>query len=371
MRTVTAIEAATPTAKVDRILGELLGKDFDLLSEAGRDAAIEAIGEQETDDGAETTPADTPEVPEKNTLSAWTAARSLCATLQINAAIARLEKLEPLPNEGEELLSGTPPDDFATARRQVREQLVALRNEYSEDNDQDVLENIFHSLFGGDKPLFDQLRESGNYVPKRVNDREDEVHVIHYLAVRGLAAMLCSFGLDCKSPSTEPAGQSSIGANLTLTERALVCARDTGRRLTEELESMGITTDCATDTIPGVDFEAGEPEDPEVQAEPSKKGKSEAYTPRDKQGPTARELLVLIGRVEGAADGWLATLDKDGRLGAYLVRSEVDRLAAKAQRFKPKPPAEGKDWPLVARLTAHFVEEMDRVATGIGQLLET
>ncbi|WP_370402058.1 hypothetical protein [Sulfitobacter sp. JB4-11] len=368
MRIETAAEAANPKAKVDRIMSELLGQDFDLLSRTGRDAAIEAIGERQSDDGP-APEADTVEVPEKNSLSAWKAARSLCATLQINAALARLDKLEPLPDEGEVLTPGTDPDDFATARRQVREQLQALRDEYSQDNDAEVLENIYRSLFGGDKPLFDQLRESGNFVPKRVNDRKDEVHVIHYVAVRGLVAMLCSFNLGCKTPTKEPTGQSSVSESLTLTERAVVCARDTGRHLHEELGAMGITSDCAMDAVPGLDFEARAVE--EAEPEVPKVGKSKAYAEKDRPVPTVRELLVLIDRVEGASDAWIAALDKDGRRGAHLIRSEIDRLAAKAQRFKPKPPTKGKDWPPVARLTDHFVEELDRAAHGIGRLLES
>lgn len=371
MRTATDPEATNPKAKVDRILSELLGQDFDLLSEAGRDAAIEAIGEREIDNGGDTAPAETVEIPEKNTLSAWKAARSLCATLQLNAALARLDKLEPLSDEGEELFAGTVPDNFTTARRQVREQLVALRDEFAGDNDAEVLENIFRSLFGGDKPLFDQLRESGNFVPKRVNDREDEAQVIHYVAVRGLAGMLCGFSLDCKTPSTEPTGQSSVGADLNETERAVVCARDTGRHLTDELEKMGISEDCAADRIPGLEFETGEPEEPEGEAEPPKKGGPKAYRPKDTPPPTARDFLALIDRVDGAADDWLAALDKDGRRGAHLIRSEIDRLAAKAQRFKPKPPVEGKEWTLVARLADHFITELDRAARGVGKLADS
>lgn len=365
-RADTSLRAEDPKAKVDQILAELIGRNYDLLSETGRNAAIEAIGSRAP--GTDQKP--TPEVPDGDTRSAWEAARGLCAEVQIKAALAHLDKLEPLPDNESDLMEGETPTEYSTARRQVGEQLGALRDEYAGDNNREVLENIHRTLFGGERPLFDQLREAGNFVPAHVNDRKDERQVIHYTAIRAFTAQLCRFGLSCDTPTTEPEGQSNVGQSLDGTERALRCARETERRLSDELAELGMAENCTLGTIPGVEFSGGgEPEKP-TKAEDGKKDDVYSEPPTEPDAPCAREFFKLLRRVRSESGDWLENLDRDGKQGARLIRSEIDRIAAKAQSYRPKPPAKGKDEPLIARLVALFVGELERASTEIGRLLD-
>jgi hypothetical protein len=94
-RANTGSSSENPKAKADRIISGLIGGKYDLLSEQGRAKAIEAIehrGEPEGRPGA----VEAEQAVAGDTRTAWQAARHLCASAQLPAALAQLDKLQPL-----------------------------------------------------------------------------------------------------------------------------------------------------------------------------------------------------------------------------------------------------------------------------------
>jgi len=401
-RADTASPADDPKAKADRILSELIGRDYDLISEEGRIEAIEAIEAMQAIETRGEPDGEQVQIPEGDTRTAWEAARGLCSDIQLGAAISRLDKLEPLPDQ-DDPMSGDATADFIEAKQQVRDQLVALKDEYAEENDEELLKNIYGTLFAGGESLFERLKEAGNFSAENVNDRTAERHVINYIAIRAFTAQLCCFPLNCNVPATEPEGGSRVGQALGATERALRCAKDTADRLRDELEVLGITDECSPDDIPGVTFAGGGDGegdgDGDSESEGDGEGETETGGPTAKQAksdvkkgkgnartrkqqpygsvpePNSEETCIgdffsILRRVEDDADDWLNRLDREGKRGARLIRSEIDRLAVKAGRYRPERPALGKDMPQVARLLELFVVQLERASEEIHKLLD-
>ncbi|MCG7521484.1 hypothetical protein [Ruegeria sp. Ofav3-42] len=120
----------------------------------------------------------------------------------------------------------------------------------------------------------------------------------------------------------------------------------------------------------GVEFSGrGEPEKP-TKADDGKKDDVYSEPRAESDAPCTREFFKVLRRVRPESGDWLENLDRNGKQGARLIRSEIDRIAAKAQNFRPKTPDKDKDEPLIARLVALFVGELEQASTQIGRLLD-
>ena len=343
-----------PQEKVNRILAEVFGAKTDLLSEEGRSEAIRRLDDFAGDaPDAEDEPEIFDEVSPDDARTAWEVARSFCANVQIKAVLELLEKLKPLPDRRVGELGYAADEEFDALKRQIRAELIGLKDELHEDADTDTLDSIFMNLVSGhEKSLFERFKGAGNFISDCVITPKDERAVIEYLTIRGFVAQLCAFRITCDSPAREGDEKDlknlpSIGRDLGMLRGNVRCIGKTAVEIREELRGKGVTEECIPDRIPGVEFKW-----------------------------SVEGLFSLLRRCDSGWSRWLESVSQDGKDGAANIRAEIDRLEVLTQDFntnssRKASQAQYSEPPkiayLIKMLGTELKEASDRIESLVGE----